>query len=169
MILIVSGQMRMDNGHNVKIKNNILFEKKNSFFPLSVNSYSDNTSKSNNSSSGTDSSATGQMDPAWLAYYQSMNYYNMMQSNMTATTTTTTPSTSTKSTDSTANTNPATGQPDYSQQWIEYYRSVGQNELADQIAQQMKEVFSLINKKDIHPLSVYFSLLQQLQPRVQLQ
>jgi hypothetical protein len=143
-------------------------KKKNSFFPLSVNSYSDNTSKSNNSSSGTDSSAMGQMDPAWLAYYQSMNYYNMMQSNMT-TTTTTTPSTSTKSTDSTANTNPATGQPDYSQQWIEYYRSVGQNELADQIAQQMKEVFSLINKKDIHPLSVYFSLLQQLQPRVQLQ
>jgi hypothetical protein len=36
--------------------------------------------------------------------------------------------------------NSATGQPDYSQQWIEYYRSVGQNELADQIAQQMKEV-----------------------------
>ena len=33
-----------------------------------------------------------------------------------------------------------TGQADYTQQWIEYYRSLGQNDLADQIAQQTKEV-----------------------------
>jgi len=77
---------------------------KKNFFSPSVNSYSDNTSKSNNSSAAADPSAMGQMDPAWLAYYQSMNYYNMMQSNMTAATT----STSTKSTDSTANTNSTT-------------------------------------------------------------
>jgi NADPH-dependent 7-cyano-7-deazaguanine reductase QueF len=36
--------------------------------------------------------------------------------------------------------NPTTGQPDYSQQWIEYYRSIGQNDVADQIMQQMKAV-----------------------------
>jgi hypothetical protein len=39
--------------------------------------------------------------------------------------------------------NPTTGQPDYSQQWIEYYRSVGQNDIADQIMQQMKQVINL--------------------------
>jgi hypothetical protein len=39
--------------------------------------------------------------------------------------------------------NPTTGQPDYSQQWIEYYRSVGQNDIADQIMQQMKDVINL--------------------------
>jgi far upstream element-binding protein len=99
------------------------------------------------------------MDPAWLAYYQSMNYYSMMQSNMSSTNSTTS-TTTTKPTDSTADstaTAPATtnatpntttatavaaaasGQPDYTQQWIEYYRSVGQNEYADQIAQQVKD------------------------------
>jgi len=40
--------------------------------------------------------------------------------------------------------NPTTGQPDYSQQWIEYYRSIGQNDVADQIMQQMKEVRNLL-------------------------
>ena len=39
--------------------------------------------------------------------------------------------------------NPTAGQADYSQQWIEYYRSMGQNELADQIAKQMKEVLAI--------------------------
>ncbi len=72
---------------------------------LLVNSYTNSTSNNNNSSAAaTDPSAMGQMDPAWLAYYQSMNYYNMMQSNMTGTTTSSNTSTTTKSTDSTANT-----------------------------------------------------------------
>jgi len=98
------------------------------------------------------------MDPAWLAYYQSMNYYSMMQSNMSSTGSTTS-TTTTKPTDSTADSTAATGatntttsstpatataaaaggQPDYTQQWIEYYRSIGQNEYADQIAQQLKD------------------------------
>lgn len=108
------------------------------------NSYGDGTSKTD---ANADPSAMGQMDPAWVAYYQqSMNYYNMMQSAMTTSSTTST--TTTKATDSTANTNDnsstaasssASGQADYSKQWIEYYRSVGQNDLADQIAQQMKD------------------------------
>jgi hypothetical protein len=79
----------------------------------------------------------------------------MAQSNTTTPTTPTTASTTTKPTDSTANT---AGQADYSQQWIEYYRSVGQNELADQIVQQMKEVSLLsINKNSfIFSISVWF-------------
>jgi hypothetical protein len=48
-----------------------------------VNAYDDGTAKNNNNSSSaaaaTDAAAMGQMDPAWLAYYQSVNYYNMMQ------------------------------------------------------------------------------------------
>lgn len=110
------------------------------------------------------------MDPAWLAYYQSMSYYSMMQAGMTgATSSGTGTSTTPTATDSTASNNgssttpglqisffllspsisilrffPAAsataGQPDYSQQWIEYYRSVGQNDMADQLAKQMKEV-----------------------------
>jgi len=110
-----------------------------------------------NGANPTDPSAA-MMDPAWLAYYQSMNYYSMMQSNMSSTTSTAS-TTTTKPTDSTADSTtaaaPATtnatssttttsataasGQPDYTQQWIEYYRSVGQNEYADQIAQQVKD------------------------------
>ncbi|CAF2398497.1 unnamed protein product [Rotaria sp. Silwood2] len=113
-----------------------------------LNSYDQSTSKNDNNSpaSKTTASDMTQMDPTWLAYYQQMNYYNMMQSSMTGNTSTST--TATKSTDSTVNTNntsstaaginPTTGQPDYSQQWIEYYRSIGQNELADEIARQMK-------------------------------
>jgi len=48
----------------------------------------------------------GQMDPAWLAYYQSMSYYSMMQSNMTGATSSnpSTSTTTTKATESTANT-----------------------------------------------------------------
>jgi hypothetical protein len=135
-----------------------------------VNPYDNNTSNNNSSSSATDASG---MDPAWLAYYQSMNYYNMMQASMTGATSsgTSTSTTTTKATDSTATNNnnsttsglyiflflfflynikfilainPTTGQPDYSQQWIEYYRSVGQNDIADQIMQQMKEVRNLL-------------------------
>ncbi|CAF0780159.1 unnamed protein product [Rotaria sordida] len=107
-----------------------------------LNSYDQSTSNNNNSSaSKTAASDMGQIDPMWLAYYQQMNYYSMMQSNMTPNTPTST--TATKSTDSTVNTSntnsaePVTGKADYSQQWIEYYRSIGQNELADEIVRQM--------------------------------
>ena len=88
---------------------NFLCEKRKSFFL--VNSYDNNTSNNNNASSSAatpnNASAMGQMDPAWLAYYQSMNYYNMMQSSMTGNTSsgTSTNTTTTKPTDSTANTN----------------------------------------------------------------
>lgn len=109
----------------------------------------DNSTSNNNSSSTADTSGMPQMDPAWLAYYQSMSYYNMMQASMGGTTSSTvSTSTTTKTTDSTATSssttsapaiNPTTGQPDYSQQWIEYYRSIGQNDIADQIQRQMKE------------------------------
>ncbi|CAF3047916.1 unnamed protein product [Rotaria socialis] len=109
-----------------------------------MNPYENSTSN-NNSSSSTDASAMSQMDPAWVAYYQSMNYYNMMQASMTGTTSSAAATSTAKATDSTATSsttaavNATTGQPDYSQQWIEYYRSVGQNDIADQIMQQMKE------------------------------
>ncbi|CAF0953418.1 unnamed protein product [Rotaria sordida] len=110
----------------------------------------DNSTSNNNSSSTTDTTGMPHMDPAWLAYYQSMSYYNMMQASMTGATSSgaSTSTTTTKATDSTAANNnnsttpainPTTGQPDYSQQWIEYYRSIGQNDIADQIMQQMKE------------------------------
>ncbi|CAF0758430.1 unnamed protein product [Didymodactylos carnosus] len=112
------------------------------------------------------------MDPAWMAYYQSMNFYaNMsgmvMPTASTSSTTTTTTSTSTtnatpsfpqsstagntsttqstkeqeqwRMSTATATTNPSTGQPDYSQAWIEYYRSIGQNEVADEIVRQMSQ------------------------------
>ncbi|CAF3358341.1 unnamed protein product [Rotaria socialis] len=121
------------------------------------NSYDQSSLQNNNNASASAVAAAaagtpdmGQMDPAWLAYYQSMNYYSMMQAGMAGSTSsgTSTSTTATKSTDSTANAtnatsttpaiNPTTGQPDYSQQWIEYYRSIGQGEYADEIARQMK-------------------------------
>jgi hypothetical protein len=126
------------------------------FFCL-VNSYDNNTSTTNSSAAATDASG---MDPAWLAYYQSMSYYNMMQASMTAATSTPEATDSTTTSNNNSATpglsiffdlfshsikfllavNPTTGQPDYSQQWIEYYRSIGQNDVADQIMQQMKAV-----------------------------
>lgn len=91
----------MVNGREVRMdKKNI--DRRREFHLFLVSGYgNDGTPKGDSSAAGagTDPSAMGQMDPAWLAYYQSMNYYNMMQSNAT---TTTTP-TNTKSTDSTAN------------------------------------------------------------------
>ncbi|CAF1131790.1 unnamed protein product [Adineta steineri] len=118
-----------------------------------ANSYDQSSSNNNDSSAAAanNPAGMGQMDPAWLAYYQSMSYYNMMQTNMTGNPSsgTSTTTTTTKPTDSTANTsntnstpsatNSTAGQADYTQQWIEYYRSMGQNEYADQIAQQMKQ------------------------------
>ena len=106
-----------------------------------INPYDNGTSNNNSSTGSTDASGMSQMDPAWLAYYQSMSYYSMMQAGMTGTTSTnaSTTTTTTKPTDSTAtsdNNNSTTstaGQADYSKQWIEYYRSVGQNDIADQI------------------------------------
>lgn len=35
--------------------------------------------------------------------------------------------------------NPQTGQPDYSAQWAEYYRSLGMHKEADMIEQQSKQ------------------------------
>lgn len=60
----------------------------------------DNSTTSNNSSSTTDASGMSSMDPAWLAYYQSMSYYHMMQGGMTGTA-----SSTTKSADSTGTNN----------------------------------------------------------------
>ena len=39
---------------------------------------------------------------------------------------------------STAGVNPQTGQPDYSAQWVEYYRSMGMTREAEAIEQQMR-------------------------------
>jgi far upstream element-binding protein len=147
-----------------------------------VNPYDDGTGKTSTGSSSAPSSSSsnpagmGQMDPAWLAYYQSMNLYNMMQTSMTGNTSSST--SSNKPADSTENgsstipglnscflsyssvfrnefhwiyfslaASATAGQADYSQQWIEYYRSMGQNDLADQIAVQMKEVKHRIHSK----------------------
>jgi len=95
-----------------------------------MNQYANGTS-TGSSSTSTDASA---MDPAWLAFYQSMGYYNMMQGNAASSTATT----ATTDTTTTSNGNSTTGQQDYSKQWIEYYRSVGQNDYADQLEQQLK-------------------------------
>ena len=56
--------------------------------------------------------------------------------------------------------NPVTGQPDYSQQWIEYYRSVGQNDVADEIVRQMKEVKIRVLIK-YSPTSIYLDDIYQ--------
>jgi far upstream element-binding protein len=37
--------------------------------------------------------------------------------------------------------NPQTGQPDYSQAWIEYYRSLGMHDQADAILRQTQQVY----------------------------
>jgi hypothetical protein len=72
-----------------------------------VNPYDNGTSTNNSSSGGADASGMAQMDPTWLAYYQSMSYYNMMQAGMTGATSTgaATSTTTTKATDSTATSN----------------------------------------------------------------
>ncbi len=99
MILIVNGQMLMDNGLKVLIK----YNKKIFYFFSShlVNPYDNGTSTNNLSSTATDASG---MDPAWLAYYQSMSYYSMMQASMAGATSsgTETGTTTTAATDSTA-------------------------------------------------------------------
>jgi hypothetical protein len=72
-----------------------------------VNPYDPSAATANSDASGANgSSAMAGMDPAWLAYYQSMSYYNMMQSNMAGATSsgTSTGTTTTKPTDSTAST-----------------------------------------------------------------
>lgn len=71
----------------------------NSLF-YSVNPY-DTSGSGSAGKSDPAAAAMAQMDPAWLAYYQSMNYYSMMQAGMT-TTSTTTSATTTKPTDTTA-------------------------------------------------------------------
>ena len=70
-----------------------------------VNPYENGASTSNSNASATDpSAAMSQMDPAWLAYYQSMNFYGMMQSGMAGATSSagSTDTTTSKPTDSTA-------------------------------------------------------------------
>jgi hypothetical protein len=78
-----------------------------SFFFHLVNPYDNSTPTNSSSTAGADASG---MDPAWLAYYQSMSYYSMMQAGMagatssgteTGTTSTTTDSTAASGTSST--------------------------------------------------------------------
>ncbi|CAF1094673.1 unnamed protein product [Adineta ricciae] len=127
------------------------------------------TSGTDGKSSSTDASAMAQMDPAWLAYYQSMSYYSMMQAGMTGTTSsgvsTTTTTTATDSTATGNSSSTTSGQPDYSQQWIEYYRSIGQNDVADQIMQQMKSAVHPMCRPRTHPQLIHMQmgLMQQLQ------
>lgn len=82
------------------------------FIHFLVNSFDQTASKSTNNASSTTPGGPdmGQFDPAWLAYYQSMNYYSsMMQTPMpgSASSGTSTSTTTTKPTDSTANTTSA--------------------------------------------------------------
>ena len=77
---------------------------------VSANPY--DTSAADGKSSSTDASAMAQMDPAWLAYYQSMSYYSMMQAGMTGTTSSgVSTSTTTTATDSTATGNSSSTTP----------------------------------------------------------
>lgn len=85
---------------------------------------------------------SGAADPnnaaAWAAYYQ---YYGQTAQpgsttpNGTATTTTTGGTTPTSAAQQ-AVINPSTGQPDYSQAWVEYYRSLGMHAEAEAILRQ---------------------------------
>ncbi|CAF4264287.1 unnamed protein product, partial [Rotaria magnacalcarata] len=57
------------------------------------NSYDQSSLQNNNNAPAVAAAAAatgapdmGQMDPAWLAYYQSMNYYSMMQAGMAGST-----------------------------------------------------------------------------------
>lgn len=76
------------------------------FHCISGNPY-DTSASGAAGASGADASAASQMDPAWMAYYQSMAYYNMMQANMTGATSSSaaTSTTTTGATDSTAASN----------------------------------------------------------------
>jgi hypothetical protein len=88
-------------------------------------------------------SKTGQADPnmsaAWAAYYQ--QYYGQgVQPTVGATTngatTTGTATVASAATNAQPSINPTTGQADYSQAWVEYYRSLGMHEQADAILRQ---------------------------------
>ena len=70
-----------------------------------MNPYDTSGANSKSSSSG-NAAAMAQMDPAWLAYYQSMSYYSAMQAGMPgATVSSASTSTTTSTTDSTATSN----------------------------------------------------------------
>jgi len=70
---------------------------------------------------------------AWAAYYQS--YYGQPQAGAAAAgAAAVTPGAAAATTQPTIN--PQTGQPDYSQAWVEYYRSLGMYEQADAILKQ---------------------------------
>jgi len=51
--------------------------------------------------------------------------------------------------------NPATGQPDYSAQWCEYYRSMGMHEQANMIEAQMKQQQAA--QQGARPQQAYYS------------
>jgi len=85
------------------------------------------------------------MSAAWAAYYQ--QYYGaagqpqqqqaeVASSAQPTAAATQAASTTTSASTATATVNPATGQPDYSQAWVEYYRSLGMYEQADAILKQ---------------------------------
>lgn len=68
---------------------------------------------------------------AWQAYYQ---YYGQAGMQPGAATTNTTSTSAVQPT-----INPQTGQADYSQAWVEYYRSLGMHEQAEAILRQTQQ------------------------------
>lgn len=129
-----------------------------------MNPYANGTSTG---SSSTSTDAAG-MDPTWLAYYQQMSYYSMMQANAAstsstaATTTTTTTTTAAADPATSSNGSSTTGQVDYSKQWIEYYRSLGQNEYADQLEQQIKASGSATTASTSNAANPWAAYAQQI-------
>jgi len=75
---------------------------------------------------------------AWAAYYQ--QYYGQAVAGAVAQPAgSTTPNGTPTSATSQPTINPQTGQPDYSQAWVEYYRSLGMHEQADAILRQTQQ------------------------------
>jgi hypothetical protein len=88
-------------------------------------------------------SADASKDPnaaAWAAYYQ--QYYGQAAGATPA-------AQPTSATTAQPSINPQTGQPDYSQAWVEYYRSLGMYEQAEAILRQtqVNKIHSIIKRK----------------------